>query len=257
MVDLMESLTAFSLSNPEPDSGVAYVSQNPFESPDLASISDKEPHSASDEEPEFKCKDLVTLNVGGRRFVTSRSTLTRESPYFAALLAERWGDGAERDGSYFIDQDGDDFPHILRYLRNKTLPIFYDRAKGHDLEKYQAVLGLARYFLITRLMEWVGKQQYLKAVKNIVGVTEYSELYKFPTHYPSNVDVQVHPRDATEKWYVCPRKVEDHRSKTVRGMRCGAACRRLMSETGPELEEIIVRKYLVVATETRFVGGEA
>ena len=49
----------------------------------------------------------VILDVGGRQFVTSRFTLTMESPYFANLFSRRWSGSKKPDGSYFIDQDGE------------------------------------------------------------------------------------------------------------------------------------------------------
>lgn len=64
--------------------------------------------------------DFITLQVGERRFVTYPSTLAAESSYFTSLLSDRW----RRDGTYFIDADGDLFTYILRYLRSGVLPVF-------------------------------------------------------------------------------------------------------------------------------------
>src|SRR3954471_305451 len=87
----------------------------------------------------------ITLQVGERRFVTTRETLTAESRFFASLLSGRWGN-ALADGSYFIDADPSLFEHILRYLRRRVLPLFYDKAKGHDYALYLALLEEAKYF---------------------------------------------------------------------------------------------------------------
>lgn len=73
----------------------------------------------------------ITLQVGERRFITTRDTLVGESGFFTSLLARRW-DNAQEDGSYFIDADPDLFYHVLRYLHRGILLIFYDKAKGHD-----------------------------------------------------------------------------------------------------------------------------
>lgn len=55
----------------------------------------------------------ITLQVGDRRFVTMRDTLTSESASFASLLSGGWGAGRLgyrlEDGSYFIDADPTDY----------------------------------------------------------------------------------------------------------------------------------------------------
>src|SRR4051812_48134438 len=77
----------------------------------------------------------VRLKVGGRRFVTTRETLTEESAFFASLLSGRW-DNALPDGSYFINADPALFEHILRYLRRSVFPLFFDAENGHDHHLY-------------------------------------------------------------------------------------------------------------------------
>lgn len=106
---------------------------------------------------------IVTLQVGEQRFVTTPETLTRESGFFSALLSSRW-DNKQPDGSYFIDVDPELFKHILRYLRRRILPIFYDKCKGHDHALYIALLEEAKYFLIPRLEKWLDERRYLQAV---------------------------------------------------------------------------------------------
>lgn len=57
--------------------------------------------------------DTIKLDVGGKIFKTTRSTLSR-SEYFNALFA-RW---TVSDEPYFIDRSGKLFAHVLEYLRN-------------------------------------------------------------------------------------------------------------------------------------------
>ena len=70
----------------------------------------------------------ILLQVGDRRFLTTRETLAGAEGYFAALFAGRWSTSKDHerihttpDGIrtiyHFIDRDGDLFCHILQYLR--------------------------------------------------------------------------------------------------------------------------------------------
>ena len=70
---------------------------------------------------------MVILQVGERRFNTTRSTLAAGSTYFKSLFSGNFADARSEDGSYFIDADPDAFPTILRYLRHNVLPTFFDR----------------------------------------------------------------------------------------------------------------------------------
>ncbi|XP_071951436.1 BTB/POZ domain-containing protein KCTD16-like [Antedon mediterranea] len=65
---------------------------------------------------------VVELNVGGRQYATSLTTLTKHSD---SVIAEMFGDptilAKDANGKYFIDRDGDLFKYILDYLRNSTV----------------------------------------------------------------------------------------------------------------------------------------
>lgn len=64
--------------------------------------------------------DVIELNVGGRYFVTSMSTLGKEpGSALTDLLRKRT---SVKDNRLFVDADGETFHHILEYLRNDTLP---------------------------------------------------------------------------------------------------------------------------------------
>jgi hypothetical protein len=95
--------------------------------------------------PSLAADTPIHLQVGGRRFTTTKETLTEESAFFSSLLSGRWENALE-DGSYFIDADPVLFEHILRYLRRGVFPLFFDTAKGHDPYLYLALLEEARYF---------------------------------------------------------------------------------------------------------------
>lgn len=108
----------------------------------------------------------ITLNVGGRLFTTWPSTLTAHSPFFAALLSDRWADDTRRvDGNLFVDANPDLFVHVLNYLRRSVSPIFWSRSAGFDLPLYAALLLEAQYFGITALEHWIQNQSYRYTVR--------------------------------------------------------------------------------------------
>lgn len=65
-------------------------------------------------------KELIILNVGGRKFETYKSTLTNKSTYFQALLGNNFGDLNDKSKTegIFIDRDPDNFSEIMKYLRD-------------------------------------------------------------------------------------------------------------------------------------------
>ena len=66
---------------------------------------------------------IVNLNVGGRHFMTSLSTLKKEpGSLLAAMFTGDEPISMDSDGRYFIDADPDVFFHILNYLRVDLLP---------------------------------------------------------------------------------------------------------------------------------------
>lgn len=62
--------------------------------------------------------DIINLNVGGKFYSTSRSTLTRLPGTMLEAMFSRRHTMKEVDGRYFIDRDGKLFRYILSYLRD-------------------------------------------------------------------------------------------------------------------------------------------
>lgn len=68
--------------------------------------------------------DIIHLNVGGRKFSTSRNTLLWSgNSFFSILLSGRLPSFKDEQGSFFIDRDPDLFGVILNYLRTGELSI--------------------------------------------------------------------------------------------------------------------------------------
>ena len=67
-------------------------------------------------------RSRVELDIGGTRYVTSRSTLrSRPGSMLDALFSGRHAVMKEEDGSVFIDRDGSAFGHELAYLRDSVV----------------------------------------------------------------------------------------------------------------------------------------
>lgn len=61
----------------------------------------------------------VELNVGGVRYTTSLSTLTKEEgSLLQAMFRGQHSITPDTDGSYFIDRDGTNFRYVLNFLRD-------------------------------------------------------------------------------------------------------------------------------------------
>ncbi|KAI6652755.1 SH3KBP1-binding protein 1 [Oopsacas minuta] len=73
--------------------------------------------------------DIVQLNVGGRRFTTSKQTLTWiPESFFVSLLSGRIPSMRDEIGAIFIDRDPDMFEIILHFMRTKEV-----NPKGHNI----------------------------------------------------------------------------------------------------------------------------
>lgn len=147
--------------------------------------------------------EKVTLDVGGRKFITLTSTLD-ESRFLSALVSGRWDHNQQEDGSFFIDADPDLFKDILEYLRRLWMPLYWDREKGHDIARYKALLQEAEYYVIPRLSQWLLEQRYLEAIAVTTTVAQRQvpkdgRAVTFPGCKPG-VHLEWHENDV----YFCP-----------------------------------------------------
>jgi hypothetical protein len=162
----------------------------------------------------------ITLQVGERRFITTKGTLTCESEYFKARFSSHWND-ADADGTYFIDGDPILFEVILQYLRSGRLPLFFDYAtQTHDLTKYAALLGEARYFQIYKLEDWILKKRFLEVIQVSTAFRVLDETAYMLVSSQSTTKVDFFPMTGTKKVVVCPRQELDTRGNH----RCSDYC---------------------------------
>ena len=104
--------------------------------------------------------DIITLNVGGRLFTTSRMTLQSEPSSVLARMFENTDSLPPAkivEGAYFIDANPEVFAVILDYLRYKTLVV-------PSKIPQQCIVVLARYFGLQSLLVQLGDR-----VNNQVG----------------------------------------------------------------------------------------
>jgi hypothetical protein len=71
---------------------------------------------------------IVTINVGGTKFVTKTSTLLK-STFFVSLLNNNWDWQDD-----LIDTSPQNFVHILNYMKNPEYP--FDRKLSYELDFY-------------------------------------------------------------------------------------------------------------------------
>ncbi|KAH3731569.1 hypothetical protein Pelo_17602 [Pelomyxa schiedti] len=93
--------------------------------------------------------ELVRLNVGGKVFCTTRTTLAMAtgpnggSSFFTVLLSGRIPSTLDETGAYFIDRNGDLFAPILDFMRTGKLivpPCIHVDAIYNEAEYYQVQL---------------------------------------------------------------------------------------------------------------------
>ena len=97
-------------------------------------------------------QEWVQLNVGGTKFTTTKSTLSKDPKSFFHRLINQHDDGLEShrdlDGAYLIDRDPSYFAPILNYLRHGRLVI------DKHVEE-EGVLEEAEFYNVTGLIELV------------------------------------------------------------------------------------------------------
>uniref|UniRef100_A0A8C2GIG2 BTB/POZ domain-containing protein KCTD9 n=2 Tax=Cyprinus carpio TaxID=7962 RepID=A0A8C2GIG2_CYPCA len=112
--------------------------------------------------------DWLTLNIGGRLFTTTRSTLVSKEPdsMLAHMFREKdvWGNKQDERGAYLIDRSPEYFEPILNYLRHGQIIV----NEGINLF---GVLEEARFFGIEQMAE-----QLEVAIKNSHPPEDHSPL---------------------------------------------------------------------------------
>ena len=104
--------------------------------------------------------DIISLNVGGQKFTTTRSTLCQvEGSLLFTMFIGRWEDGLKRDqdGAVFFDFNPEYFSYILKYLRTKKIatpekPAELPKVPPDDLKNFTTLveyLGLSEEIAVS------------------------------------------------------------------------------------------------------------
>lgn len=88
---------------------------------------------------------IVQLNIGGVKFSTTQSTLSK-SDYFTFILSDSRHLVKDNEGSIFIDRNGSYFEPILHYLRTGVWKIPKVRCVDLNIE----IVGNGRRIYSTR-----------------------------------------------------------------------------------------------------------
>jgi len=123
-------------------------------------------------ESELRSLTKIKLDVGGKRFSTSLTTLrcADEGSVLAAMFSGRFSLKKDADGYFFIDRNGTVFEYILSFLRDgaQKAPIL------ESLHVAKLVLREARYFGLTSLSSVI----YLPAL----GLKNFTSILR-PEHH--------------------------------------------------------------------------
>lgn len=141
------------------DDDILYVSEEegfiPIKAASTSATTQVVPISSGTETPSCSKSNTewVTLNVGGKYFTTSRSTLVTKEPM--SMLARMFAEGdngflmtpsnVDKNGAYLIDRSPTYFEPLLNYLRNGQL-IFDNNVNP------EGILEEARFFGIESLI---------------------------------------------------------------------------------------------------------
>lgn len=110
--------------------------------------------------------DIVSLNVGGTFYTTTRSTLRRFSgSMLHAMFSGAMPSTIDSDGRYFIDRDGRMFQYILNYLRSTKLSL------PKDFDEFDSLIAEVDFFQIDLLYEEIVELR-LNLIRKSTALTE-------------------------------------------------------------------------------------
>ncbi|KAL6066985.1 BTB/POZ domain-containing protein kctd16 [Balamuthia mandrillaris] len=116
---------------------------------------------------------IVKLNIGGVKYVTTGSTLTRNGPnFFTALLSGRIPSFQDQDG-YFIDRNGGLFAPILEMLRTGELEV----PPGVSLTSLQREADFYSIPLPTASTNQQPKQESITEAQQLGGILQHEGVY--------------------------------------------------------------------------------
>lgn len=110
-----------------------------------------------------KKSEFVKLNVGGKRYITTRSTLSLRGENFFTQMLKHGGSGkipheTDEEGYILIDRNGKLFEYVLDYLRTGTLICTEKNELRKRVWKELEFYGMRCSFDFENLREKIGKE---------------------------------------------------------------------------------------------------
>lgn len=113
------------------------------------------------ESKKFEIDEIIKLNVGGEKFITSKNMFENcylEQNFLTAMFSGVWLANKDGDDNYFIDRDGSNFGYILNYIRDRQ---YESVIKTLDIKTKKSLLVEANYYRITELIKILEKVVYI------------------------------------------------------------------------------------------------
>ena len=94
--------------------------------------------------------DIITLNVGGTIYTTSRTTITRyPTSMLGCMFSDRLPSAVDKHDNYVIDRDGKLFRYVLNFLRSCKLTL------PENFQEYELLAVEADFYQIPELIKAV------------------------------------------------------------------------------------------------------
>ncbi|XP_072018419.1 BTB/POZ domain-containing protein KCTD21-like [Amphiura filiformis] len=96
--------------------------------------------------------DIITLNVGGHIYTTTKTTLTSyPDSMLECMFSGKLPSAVDKQGNYFIDRDGTVFRHVLNFLRTSRLVL------PMNFTEYELLGAEADFYQIPDLIDALAK----------------------------------------------------------------------------------------------------
>lgn len=188
----------------------------------------------------------VTLQFGERVFTAAKETLD-QSPYLQSLTSGQWAD----EEPFFVDQDGDIFAIILRYLRSGIFPLLFGQSTGFDYGTYALVQQQAEFLGLDALSQWIKTSGYQAAISTSTEFQVYSERPCSTVARAGSQPVSCTAFTSTRQEYVCPRGIDLHMNN--RG-RCGRQCENAQPPEGASYRTVDEVSFVVTTMTYKYHG---
>jgi len=181
-----------------------YIDNDSFQDSESQEVDDFEmieskyiPNGDSDT-PRIQLDEIICLNVGGTKFMTSWQTMTKEPNSDLAKLCDPEAILSQpavfKDGAYFIDRDSERFRLILEYLRDGEL------RRGLSEDILFGLLIEADHFHLTKLKSEINfrLQELCSVICVNVGGVRFETTRETLKREPDSILARLFEPDTTE-----------------------------------------------------------